>query len=61
MTIIAMQSQIRQDVVPYTLYVYLVPTHLEIGTLGNQESTYAKGGTVSYKFLGLQSVSAKHR
>ncbi|KAI8145206.1 mediator complex subunit 23-domain-containing protein [Fennellomyces sp. T-0311] len=61
MTVIAMQSQIRQDVVPYTLYVYLVPTDSEIGTLGNQESTYAKGGTVSYKFLDLQSVSAKHR
>lgn len=58
---VAMESQLRQDVVPYTLYVYLVPNDAETGTLGNAESTYAKGGTLSYKLLDLLSVHAKHR
>lgn len=58
---VAMQSQMRQDVVPYTLYMYLVPNKADVGTLGNPESTYAKGVRVSYKLLDLLSISAKHR
>ncbi|KAI9313693.1 mediator complex subunit 23-domain-containing protein [Dichotomocladium elegans] len=60
-TKIALQSQMRQNVVPYALYVCLVPTQGEIGTLDNPESTYVKGGAVSYKLLDLLSVNSKHR
>lgn len=58
---VAMQSQMRQDVVPYALYVSLVPNNAEIGTLGNPESTYAIGGSLGYKLLDLLSVNSKYR
>jgi hypothetical protein len=61
MTKIAMESQLRQDVVPYTLYVYLVPTKADIDTLGHASTTYVKGGTLNYKLLDLLCVNAKHR
>ncbi|KAG0165442.1 hypothetical protein DFQ30_008459 [Apophysomyces sp. BC1015] len=61
MTKVAMESQLRQDVVPYTLYVYLVPTKADIGILGRPGATYTKGGTLCYKLLDLLSVNAKHR
>ncbi|KAG1151478.1 hypothetical protein G6F37_000970 [Rhizopus arrhizus] len=61
MTKIAMESQLRQDVVPYTLYVYLVPTKADIDTLGHSSTTYIKGGTLDYKLLDLLCVNAKHR
>jgi hypothetical protein len=61
MTKIAMESQLRQDVVPYTLYVYLVPTKADIDTLGHPSTTYIKGGTLNYKLLDLLCVNAKHR
>lgn len=61
MTKIAMESQLRQDVVPYTLYVYLVPTKAEIDTLGHPSTTYVKGGNLNYKLLDLLCVNAKHR
>ncbi|RCI03032.1 Mediator of RNA polymerase II transcription subunit 23 [Rhizopus stolonifer] len=61
MTKIAMESQLRQDVVPYTLYVYLVPTKADIDTLGHSSTTYIKGGTLNYKLLDLLCVNAKHR
>lgn len=61
MTKIALESQLRQDVVPYTLYVYLVPTKAEIDTLGYASTTYVKGGTLNYKLLDLLCVNAKHR
>ncbi|KAI9481474.1 MAG: hypothetical protein EXX96DRAFT_566905 [Benjaminiella poitrasii] len=60
-TKIAMESQLRQDVVPYTLYVYLVPTKADIDTLGHPSTTYVKGGTLSYKLLDLICINAKHR
>jgi hypothetical protein len=56
-----MESQLRQNVVPYTLYVYLVPTKAEIETLGHASTTYIKGGTLCYKLLDLLCVNAKHR
>ncbi|KAI7901563.1 uncharacterized protein BX663DRAFT_513291 [Cokeromyces recurvatus] len=58
---IAMESQLRQDVVPYTLYVYLVPTKADIDTLGHPSTTYIKGGSLSYKLLDLICINAKHR
>ncbi|GAN05157.1 hypothetical protein MAM1_0083c04626 [Mucor ambiguus] len=61
MTKIAMESQLRQDVVPYTLYVYLVPTKADIDTLGHASTTYIKGGSLDYKLLDLLCVNAKHR
>lgn len=61
MTKIAMESQLRQDVVPYTLYVYLVPTKADIDTLGHSSTTYIKGGTLDYRLLDLLCVNAKHR
>ncbi|CEI94172.1 hypothetical protein RMCBS344292_08393 [Rhizopus microsporus] len=61
MTKIAMESQLRQDVVPYTLYVYLVPTKADIDTLGHSSTTYIKGGTLNYKLLDLLCINAKHR
>ncbi|KAI8372734.1 mediator complex subunit 23-domain-containing protein [Radiomyces spectabilis] len=61
MTKVAIESQLIQDVVPYTLYVYLVPTKADIGTLGHPSTTYIKGGTLCYKLLDLLSVNAKHR
>ncbi|KAI9492493.1 mediator complex subunit 23-domain-containing protein [Zychaea mexicana] len=60
-TKIAVHSQTRRDALPFTLYVYLVPTNPEIATAGNPESTYAKGGSVSYKILDLIGVAAKHK
>ncbi|KAI8972683.1 hypothetical protein BDB01DRAFT_845071 [Pilobolus umbonatus] len=61
MTKIAMESQLRQDVVPYTLYVYLVPTKTDVHVLGYPSCTYIKGGKLSYKLLDLLSVNGKHR
>ncbi|CDS02982.1 hypothetical protein LRAMOSA00384 [Lichtheimia ramosa] len=61
MTRIALVSQMRGEWVPFTLYVYLVPNEAEVGTLGNPESTYLRGGSLSYQLLDLLSVSAKHR
>ncbi|CEP17288.1 hypothetical protein [Parasitella parasitica] len=61
MTKIAMESQLRQDVVPYTLYVYLVPTKADIDTLGHPSTTYVKGGSLDYRLLDLLCVNAKHR
>ncbi|KAL0075593.1 mediator complex subunit 23-domain-containing protein [Phycomyces blakesleeanus] len=61
MTKVAMESQLRQDVVPYTLYVYLVPTKADVSTLGRSGTTYIKGGTLCYTLLDLLSVNAKHR
>lgn len=61
MTKIAMESQLRQDVVPYTLYVYLAPPKTDIDTLGYPSATYIKGGTLSYQLLDLLCVNAKHR
>ena len=61
MTKIAIQGQIRRDSLPFTLYVYLVPTDPEVATIGNPESTYAKGGSLSYKLLDLIGVGAKHK
>lgn len=61
MTKIALVSQMRGEWVPFTLYVYLVPNEAEVGTLGNPESTYFKGGSLSYKLLDLLCVSGKHR
>ncbi|KAI8352505.1 mediator complex subunit 23-domain-containing protein [Blakeslea trispora] len=58
---IAMESQLRQDVVPYTLYVYLVPTKAEVDTLGYPSATYIKGGMLNYQLLDLLCVNAKHR
>lgn len=58
---VAMQSQMLRDVVPYALYVSLVPNNAEIGTLGNLESTYAIGGSIGYKVLDLLSVNSKYR
>ncbi|OBZ83488.1 Mediator of RNA polymerase II transcription subunit 23 [Choanephora cucurbitarum] len=58
---IAMESQLRQDVVPYTLYVYLVPTKADIDTLGYPSATYIKGGMLNYRLLDLLCVNAKHR
>ncbi|KAI9013358.1 mediator complex subunit 23-domain-containing protein [Phycomyces nitens] len=60
MTKVAMESQLRQDVVPYTLYVYLVPTKADVSTLGRSGTTYIKGGTLCYTLLDLLSVNAKH-
>ncbi|KAI7862073.1 mediator complex subunit 23-domain-containing protein [Spinellus fusiger] len=61
MSKIAMESQLRQDVVPYTLYVYLVPTNANVSTLGKSGTTYVKGGTLGYTLLDLLSINAKHR
>jgi hypothetical protein len=58
---IALVSQLKQDLVPYTLYVYLVPTRADIATLGHASTTYNKGGALDYKLLDLLSVNAKHR
>lgn len=60
-TVVALVSQLRQDVVPYALYVYLVPTKPDIGTLGHPAATFIKGGTLNYKLLDLLSINAKHR
>jgi hypothetical protein len=61
MTVVGLECQLRQDIVPYALYVYLVPTKLDIGTLGHPAATFVKGGSLSYKLLDLLSINAKHR
>ncbi|CAO3590219.1 unnamed protein product [Absidia cylindrospora] len=61
MTVVGLESQLRQDVVPYALYVYLVPTKPDIGTLGHPATTFVKGGSLSYELLDLLSINAKHR
>jgi hypothetical protein len=58
---IAMESQLRQNLVANTLYVYLVPNKVEIGTLGYPKATFLTGGTLGYKLLDFLNVSAKHR
>ncbi|KAI9285727.1 mediator complex subunit 23-domain-containing protein [Umbelopsis sp. AD052] len=58
---VAMESQLRQNLVANTLYVYLVPNKVEIGTLGYPKATFLKGGTLGYKLLDFLNVSAKHR
>ncbi|KAM3581516.1 hypothetical protein VKS41_006346 [Umbelopsis sp. WA50703] len=58
---IALESQLRQNLVANTLYVYLVPNKVEIGTLGYPKATFLKGGTLGYKLLEFLNVSAKHR
>ncbi|KAI8328625.1 mediator complex subunit 23-domain-containing protein [Chlamydoabsidia padenii] len=61
MTVVGLECQLRQDIVPYALYVYLVPTKPDIRTLGHPAVTFVKGGSLSYKLLDLLSINAKHR
>ncbi|ORX51305.1 hypothetical protein DM01DRAFT_1337353 [Hesseltinella vesiculosa] len=61
MTVVACESQLRQDIVPYALYVYLVPTKQDVETLGHPGTTFVKGGTINYKLLDLISINAKQR
>lgn len=58
---VSMESQLRQNIVPNTLYVYLVPNKLELGTLAFTKATYLKGGALDHKLLDFLNVSAKHR
>ena len=54
-------SQLRQHLVPNSLYVYLVPTKKDIGHLGYNGATYLKGGIIDYALLDYLNVDGKHR
>ncbi|RUS33972.1 mediator complex subunit 23-domain-containing protein [Jimgerdemannia flammicorona] len=58
---ISMESQLRQNLVPNTLYVYLVPNMVDLGKLAFPKATYLKGGALGHKLLDFLNVSAKHR
>ena len=58
---VAMESQQRQNLVPNTLYVYLVPNVPEIAHLAMPNTTYLRGGLLDYKLLDMLNVCAKHR
>lgn len=58
---VAMESQIRQNIVAGCLFVYLVPNNngkkVELDTSG----MFVQGGVVNYKLLDMLNVDAKHR
>ncbi|OZJ06770.1 hypothetical protein BZG36_00320 [Bifiguratus adelaidae] len=58
---VAMESLQRQNLVPNTLYVYLVPNVVEIASLAMPNTTYLRGGSLDYKLLDMLNVCAKHR
>ncbi|ORY00571.1 hypothetical protein K493DRAFT_335300 [Basidiobolus meristosporus CBS 931.73] len=58
---VALVSQLRQHIVPNTLYVYLVPNKSDTDTLGFPKNTYLKGGILGYKLLDFINVNGKQR
>ncbi|KAK9720183.1 hypothetical protein K7432_004332 [Basidiobolus ranarum] len=58
---VALVSQLRQHIVPNTLYVYLVPNKSDTGTLGFPQNTYLKGGILGYKLLDFININGKQR
>ncbi|KAF9915309.1 Mediator of RNA polymerase II transcription subunit 23 [Lobosporangium transversale] len=56
---VAMESQLRLNIVAGTLFLYLVPNHQnrELDTSG----MFLKGGTLNYKLLDFLNIETKHR
>ncbi|KAJ2515303.1 hypothetical protein GGI11_003800 [Coemansia sp. RSA 2049] len=54
-------SQLRQFVVPNSLYTYLVPPKETIKKLQNDSTTYLEGGNIGYRLLDYINVGGKHR
>jgi hypothetical protein len=57
---IALESQLRQNVVASTLYIYLVPNINKDSTLDPTKS-YLKGGILGHKLLEMLNTDTKHR
>lgn len=58
---VAMESQIRQNIVAGCLFVYLVPNNNGKKVELDPSGMFVQGGVVNYKLLDMLNVDAKHR
>ncbi|KAF9982144.1 Mediator of RNA polymerase II transcription subunit 23 [Modicella reniformis] len=58
---IAMESQLRQNIVAGTLFIYLVPNYQGREPELDVSGMFLKGGTVNYKLLDMLNVDTRHR
>jgi hypothetical protein len=58
---IAMESQLRQNIVAGTLFIYLVPNYQGKEPELDASGMFLRGGTLNYKLLDMLNIDTKHR